>query len=260
VKQAIVLVAVLLAGCAGAPAGRSGVSEEAVSQQAATNAAQNRAKVHTDLGSAYLEKGVLSIAQEEARIAVTADPTYAPAYGLMGLVYMALSENAAAEDNFRKALSLAPGDPEISNNYGIFLCQTDREKQSIEYFQVALRNRLYKTPVKPLTAMGICYLKMKDDQQAEGYLFRAVQLDHGNLRALYWLSDIYYRHGRYDEARMSLADLNKVSEPTSMSLWLALRVERKLGDREAEARFASQLRRKFQGSPEYRLLMEGKFD
>ena len=39
-----------------------------------------------------------------------------------------------------------------------------------------------------------------------------------------------------------------------------LRIERKLGNREAEARYASQLRRRFVGSPEQRLLTQGQYD
>jgi Tfp pilus assembly protein PilF len=36
--------------------------------------------------------------------------------------------------------------------------------------------------------------------------------------------------------------------------------ERKLGNREAEARYASQLRRRFPGSPEQELLSQGQYD
>jgi type IV pilus assembly protein PilF len=41
---------------------------------------------------------------------------------------------------------------------------------------------------------------------------------------------------------------------------MALRIERKLGNREAEARYAAQLRRRFPGSPEQGLLSQGQYD
>ncbi len=41
---------------------------------------------------------------------------------------------------------------------------------------------------------------------------------------------------------------------------VSLRIERKLGDREEEMRQASQLRRKFQESREYQLLMQGNYE
>ena len=126
----------------------------------------------------------------------------------------------------------------------------------------AIKNPLYTTPSKSMTALGLCYVRMKEDRLAEDFLLKALRADGiaGNVQALYWLSDIYYRNRRYNEARSSLGDLHKAMEPTSQSLWLALRVERKIGDREGEARYASQLRRKFQGSLEYQKLMQGQYE
>jgi type IV pilus assembly protein PilF len=49
-------------------------------------------------------------------------------------------------------------------------------------------------------------------------------------------------------------------EPTSDVVWMIVRIERKLGNREAEARYATQLRRRFPGSVEQRLLAQGKYD
>lgn len=251
----------LLAGCAGSYSEQKGQADQPLSQQASASDAQKRAKVHTELGSLYLQSGRIGVAQDEGRTAIAADPNYAPGYSLLGLVHMSLGENQTAEENFQKALRLAPNDAEINNNFGWFLCQTDREKQSVNHFMVAIKNPLYSTPAKPLTNLGLCYLKMKDDRLAEEYLFRALRIDGaGNIQALYWLSDIYYRQKRYDEARLALADLHKIMEPNAQSLWLALLVERRLGDREAEARYASQLRRKYQGSPEYQRLMQGQFE
>jgi type IV pilus assembly protein PilF len=43
-------------------------------------------------------------------------------------------------------------------------------------------------------------------------------------------------------------------------VWLALRIERKMGSRLAESGYASQLRRDFAGSPEYQALQRGDFD
>lgn len=249
-----------LAACAGAPPSQGGTSEQAVSQQTSTSEVQRRAKIHTELGSLYLQNGRFGVAQEEARIAIGVDSSYAPAYNLLALVHMSLLENEAADEDFKRALRLAPSDPEISNNYAWFLCQSDRAKESVEYFMAAIKNPLYTTPAKPLTALGLCYLRMKDDKQAEIFLVKALRVDRGNADALYALTDIYYRQGRYNEARQGIGDLHKMVEPNPQSVWLALRVERRIGDRESEARYASQLRRKFQGSPEYQKLMQGQYE
>ncbi len=252
-------MSLLLAGCT-ATGGSGQGAEQAVSAKPAESEQQQRAKVHTELGSLYALDGRSAIALEEARIALSADPNYAPAYNLLAITHMALNETRLADDNFQRALSLAPGDPEINNNYGWFLCQSGREQSSIAYFMAAARNPLYTTPTKPYTNAGICSIRLKNDKAAEEYLLTALRLSPTNTQALFWLADIAYRQGRHSEARQWTTDIEKMLEPTAEVLWLALRIERKLGNREAEARYVSQLRRRFPGSPEQRLLMQGQYD
>lgn len=259
---AVLAVVLALAGCTtttGPAAMREG-AEQAMSKRTPTNEFQQRAKVHTELGSLYLVDGRPAVALEEARIALAADANYAPAYSLLGPIHMSLNEPRLAEENFNKALQLAPRDPEISNNFGWFLCQTNREKQSIDYFMVAARNPLYSTPAKPYTNAGICAFRLKDDKAAESYLLEALRISPGNTQAMYWLGELTYRQGRYQEARQWVTEIDKIQEPTAEKTWLALRVERKLGNREAEARLAADLRKRFGTSPEYRLLAQGKYE
>ena len=119
-------------GCTTTGGGAGEGAKPAVLSQPASSEQQRRAKSHVELGSLYLLDDRAAIALEEARIALSADPDYAPAYNLLGMTHMYLKEPRLADENFLKALRLAPGDPEISNNYGWFLCQNGREQQSIE--------------------------------------------------------------------------------------------------------------------------------
>ena len=260
VLAALLAVLTALGGCAAVRGGPGQSAEPPVSQQTATSEARQRAKVHTELGALYMQRGNMGVALEEARTALSADPGYAPAHNVMGLVYMQLREDRSAEKSFEQALALAPGDPEINNSFGWFLCQTGREQSAMPYFLAAIKSPLYATPSMPTTNAGICSLRLKDDKAAEDYFIRALRLDSNNDRALYFLSDISYRQARYAAARQYLADLHKLAEPSPESLWLAVRVERKMGDRESEARFASQLKRKFSGTPEQQKLMQGQYE
>ena len=250
----------LLAGCMATGSGSGEGAQQAVSAQPAASEQQQRAKVHTELGSLYMLDGRSAIALEEARIALAVDANSAPAYNLLALTHMVLGEARLAEENFQKALRLAPGDPEISNNYGWFLCQNGREQLSINYFMAAAKNPLYTAPTKPYTNAGICSLRLKNDKAAEDYLLTALGLSPTNTQALFWLADIAYRQGRQSEARQWATDIEKMMEPTAEVIWLALRIERKLGNRDAEARYASQLRRRFPGSAEHRLLTQGQYE
>lgn len=259
-KRAIlILSAALVAGCAGSPA-QQVAAEVPVSEQTATGDAEQRAKVHTELGTLYYQAGNMGVALQEARVALESDVNYAPAYNLLALVHMLLRENELAQSNFERAIRLAPGDPEIANNYGWFLCQNGREREAIQYFLTAVKNPHYKTPTRPYTNAGLCSLRLKDDQAAEEYFRRAAAADGSNTTSLYQLADIAYRRGDYSKAKEFLGEVHRMNEPNAESLWLAVRIERKLGDRQSEAGFSSQLRRKFAGTPEHRALMQGKYE
>lgn len=264
-SMATMILVAVLSGCAGnAPAPRQEppprLDQPATVQLPVVADPQERAKVHTDLGIAYLRDRNYEVALGEAQIALDSLDSYAPAHNLKGLVHMTLGQNEQAEAGFRQALRLAPGNPEFSNNFGWFLCQTGRVKESFGYFDQALRNPLYKTPAKVFHNMGVCALMDKDDVNGESYLFRALKLDPNNLRAYYLLADIGHRNRRYDDARDWLKQLHARMEPTAETAWLALKVERKLGDREAEARYTGMLRRKHRDSAEYQQMLRGEFD
>ncbi|HEY5897772.1 MAG TPA: type IV pilus biogenesis/stability protein PilW [Burkholderiales bacterium] len=221
---------------------------------------RNRARVHTELASAYFERSNFGVALDELRTATAADPTYAPAHGLLGLVYMELREKALAEASFERALQLAPNDPDINHNFGWFLCNSDREPQSIKYFLHAISNPLYVSPWRSYSAAGTCSLKTKNYKDAEDYLQRALKLDPEEPNALLRLGDVRYHQGRVDEARKLVSQHNKLVSPSAESLWLALRIERKLGQRVAEQSYANQLRRRFPGSREYQSLQRGEYE
>jgi type IV pilus assembly protein PilF len=221
---------------------------------------RNRAKLHTELAAQYYSRGVMGVALEELKTAVSADSSYAPAFGLYGLVYMDLRENALAQDSFERALRLSPNDPDINHNYGWFLCQTQREPDSIKYFLQAIRNPLYPAPWRSYSAAGLCSLRVNNLKDAEEFSLRALKLDPDDPSAMLQMAQIRYRQGRMEDSRKLVTRYNKLVSPSAESLWLALRAERSLGQRVAMQSLATQLRRRFPGSPEYQLLQRGKFD
>lgn len=264
-SRRVIALALLVAGCAGTATAPK--QEPLPNLEQATSSGlpvvadeRERAKVHTDLGMAYLRDGQYEIALQEARIALDALGSYAPAYNLKGLTHMVLGQNDLAEAAFRQAVSLAPDNPEIANNFGWFLCHTDKIKEAFGYFDQVMRNPLYKSPAKVLHNMGVCALMDKDDVAGESYLIRALKFDPDNLRAYYLLADIEYRRGNLLEARDWLRKLHGKIEPTAETTWLNLRIDRKLGDRKNEAANMALLRGKFRDSPEYVLMMRGAFD
>lgn len=228
----------------------------------ASNDPRNRARIHTELGAMYYQGGNMSVALDELRIALAADSSYFQAYSIRGLVYTALKEYGKAEDDFRYALNIAPNDPEVNNNYGWYLCETGKERQSIAYFLNALRSPLYETPDRAYTNAGTCALKAGDLEGAQRYLLQALQLSRdGGLIARFQLARLFYQRGTFEESRVYLNEVLKVMEPpTAEALWLGIRVERRMGNKGAEGGYASQLRSRYPTSPEYQEFLKGNFE
>lgn len=254
---AVFASAVLLIGCASNPG--SGASVETPSSADQTEA-QRRAQIRLQLAVGYYEQRQAAVALDEIKQAIAADPNFAEAYSMRALIYMNMGENQLAEDNFLQAIKLAPNTPDFNNNYGWFLCQTGREKQSIGYFETALKNRAYQSPAKALNNAGTCSLKLKDKVAAERYLSQAFQYDPGNPSTNTNLARIYFDRGDYERARFFIGRVTKADVMTADVLWLAIKIERKLGDRAAEASLATQLRRRHGGSAEFAAFQRGAFD
>lgn len=246
------LLSLLLAGCA-----QQGVMQQPTTPEGSD--AQYRAKTHTELASGYFARAQYGVAMEEVTEALRADASYAPAYNMLGLVYMELREDKQAEQAFTRALSYSPMDSDAHNNYGWFLCSRNRFDESLKHFLAAVKNPLYTTPEKAFLNAGICSAKKGDDVGAEDFLLKALRAQPQQPQALYNLAQLNFRQGRHAEARSYLSRYAQVASPTAESLWLGVRVEHKLGDRDAEAGYGRQLRKLFPDSAEAVLLQQGQY-
>ena len=221
---------------------------------------QARARIHTELAAGYFELANYAVALQEATEALKSDPNYAPAFNVLGMVYMELRDDKAAESSFQRALRISPLDSNSNDNYGRFLCLRKGEKEGIKYFLTALRNPLYATPDASWVNAGICSSQAGDLKSAEDYFQQALKVRPTQQQALFQMADMAYGRKNYPEAKAYLTRLLRDLEPTAETLWLALRVERGLGDRNAEASLGFQLRNRFPDSREARALSAGQFE
>ena len=244
-------LAVMLAGCTHAPT-KSETGEP-------RNSAENRARIHTELGAAYYGIGQMAVAVQELKEAISADANYGPAHSQLGLVYMTLKEDALAQQSFERALKIDPKDSSANNNYGMFLCQRKREKEAMKYFAVALKNPLYTTPENTYTNAGVCLRLQGDDVRAEEWLRKALALRPDQPQALYQLADIAFKRNDLAAARTLLNRHLQVSTPSADALWLGARIEQRLGNRTALASYGTQLNNRYPGTEQTKAYNEGRF-
>jgi len=217
------------------------------------------AKVHTELAGLYFERAQYGVALDEIDQALLADRNYAQAYSVRGLVHMALREDEQAEEDFKKSLSLDRSDSDTHNNYGWFLCQRGKEKESIPHFMAALKDPLYRTPGRAFLNAGICSRKMGNNKDAREFMQQALIAQPGMPQALLAMAEMSFADGDYSAAKRYFAEFSKDSDnPTAEQLWLAVRISRKTGDRNAEASYGLQLRKRFPDARETELMMSGR--
>ena len=165
-----------------------------------------------------------------------------------------------AEQNFQRALQINPFDSDTHHNFGGFLCQRKRTDEGIRHLMAALKNPLYQSPDKSYASAGVCSLNLGDVKGAEDYFQKALRIRPNQPNALLGLADVSYRAGNTQVAKNFLTRFMQVAQSDAETLWLGVRIERKLGDRDAEASYSAQLRRRFPESKEAKALAEGKFD
>ena len=248
-----------LAGCAATPAGDVGSSKDILTESDEPEA-RRRARIRMELAIGYFEQGQTNVALDELKQVIASDPTFPDAYNLRGLIYMRLNDVRQAEDSFRRAVALNPRDANVQHNFGWLLCQQGRYDESQRAFDVAMANPLYTGRAKTLMAQGLCEARAGRTAEAERSLARAYELDAGNPVTGYNLAALLYRRGDYGRSQFYIRRLNNSDQANAETLWLGVRVERRLGDRVAMVQLGDQLKKRFPQSREAASYERGAFD
>lgn len=238
------------------------IKETEQPSEEARKRAQQSAKIHTELAGQYFSRSQYKVAIEEAEIALQTNPDYAPAYNVLGLVYMNLREDRRARWYFERALKIAPSDSDVHNNFGWFLCQRHPEEMdlAVDHFMSAIRNSLYEIPEKTYSNAGICVLKRNEFARAKSFFQKALVIHPNYPLAVLGLIEIDFKRGDLKTAKSNIISYMQTYPLTPESLWLAIQIEHTIGDSQAEVSYAFQLQRRFPDSNEAIALREGRLN
>ena len=221
---------------------------------------QRRAQARLELAGLYFARGQAETALNELKEALAAKPDMPEAYSLRGLVYASLGDAAKADDSFRRALDFSPRDADVMHNYGWFLCQERRYEPADAQFERALAQPQYRDGARTMLAQGVCRARAGRWPEAERSLLRAYELDPVNPFTAFSLSEVLLQRGELDRARFYVQRINAQPELSSaQSLWLAVRIERRLGNVGAVQDLGRQLRERFPQSTEALQFELGRF-
>ena len=266
---AVLVAAVLAAGLAACSSNlppTSAPALPAVQAQAAEPSTdpvdvERRARVRLELASAYFSRGQTDTALEEVQRSIAAKPDLAEAYNLQGLIYASMNEDALAEESFARALKINPRDGSTLHNQGWFLCQRDRFTEAQAQFAAALAIPQYREVARSHLARGVCYGRNQQWIEAEAALMRAYELEPSNPSTGLNLADVLLRRGEFERARFYVGRVNDTpGNVNAQTLWLAARIEHKLGQTSSLRVLGDRLRQGFAQSPEAALFERGRFD
>lgn len=227
-------------------------SDEPESRKRATNRLR--------LAVLYFSDGKVTVALDEVKQAIIADPNWFEAYNMRGLIYRRLGDNGLADSSFQKALSLNPGSADVKHNYGMFLCDQRRAPEAFRMFGAALETPGYGRRANTWAAQGACQLSLGQRSEAEASFSKAYELDASNPITGYNLALLLFQREDFVRSQFYVRRINNSELANAESLWLGIKVERRLGNREASAQLSGQLKKRFPQSPEASALDRGAFN
>ena len=249
------LVLLGLSGC-GSLSAQTNAKSDLVTPSDETEA-RKRARIRLELAVAYFHAGKPSIALDEVKQSIAADPTLAESYALRGLIYMQLQEPVLAEGSFRKALELNAASVQVQHNFGLLLCQQGRMEEASRYLNAAIASPVEEERAKSWMILGLCQAKNKQMAQAEKSLLNAYAINPSHAPAAFSLSNFLYENEQYTQSQGILGRLNQTKQANAESLWLGIKVARKLGDAQTVENLRSELIQRFPNSKEVQFLERG---
>jgi len=209
---------------------------------------------NTQLGIQYMNQGNLSLAKTKLDRALTEDPGNANVHSARAMLFERMNELAKADEEFRAALKLAPHDPDVVNNYAVYLCQNGRTDDGVKRFLEAAHNPLYRTPQAAYTNAGVCLRAARRDDEARVDFDAALQQWPNYAEAAFQLASLEFDHGQLAAARGRIDGYIGTFQATPDLLLLGVRVARAQRDVVAAQRFARRLQLDYPGSDQARAL------
>ena len=220
---------------------------------------QEAAKYNAQLAVEYMRKGDLGVAREKIDRALTQDPGNVSVQMIAGLIYDRLGDDKRADEHYATALRLKPDDPEMQNNYGVYLCRKGKTAEGEKLLLKAANNAEYRTPEVALTNAGMCMRGAGKLDEAEKYFRQVLRTRPRYGDALLQLADLDFQRNTKesnDEASTLIKRfLSVVAAPGPEILWLGVRVERARGDKATADAYARRLKSEYPQAEQTRALL-----
>ena len=250
-----VLWSLALGGCVTETSG--GFSASASQQDALQN--------YLQLSLRYLEQGDLLNARRHLDNAFAIDRNNSEAYATQALLYTRQGDIQLADDSFRRAIRLNPGNSQARNNYAAFLYARERYREAYEQLEEVVQDTDYRARPRAFENLGLAALRLERVDEAERAFTRALQLNPQQIVSSLELAAISLQKGAVLPARqfyrnyLTLRQFLNVSH-SPRSLWIGIKLESALGNEQNVAQYGNILEELYDDSDEYQLYLQSLND
>lgn len=148
------------------------------------------ARANLQLGVSYLQQGNLPVAKQKLERSRDQNPRNTEVHSALALLYEKLGEDAQADAEHKTATRLSPRDPDVQNNYAVYLCRKGRTAEGVTRFEQAAANKLYRTPWAAYTNAGVCLRRAGRNAEASERFTKAVGIRADYAEAVLQLADL----------------------------------------------------------------------
>jgi type IV pilus assembly protein PilF len=210
------------------------------------------AAANLQLGAAYLQQGNLQLAKEKLERAASQAPRDAQVRGLLAMLYQRMGDNPRAEAAFREALQVAPKDPDLLNNYAVYLCNHGKVDEGVARFEQAAANPLYRTPWAAYANAGVCLRGAGRGAEARKRFEKATQSRPDYAEAAMQLVDLDMAENHAAAALARVQAFLAANPATPDMLLVGWRAATAAQDKLVAVRYAFQLQTEFSDSDQAR--------
>lgn len=211
-------------------------------------------RINFELASNYFSYRQFEAAQEAVIRSLAAIPSNTDALMLLGYIQLELRDGVRAKAAFDEALKIAPQNGSVQHNYGIYLCRTGKEDQSLTHFEKALKADAYRGQALTYAAIGSCQNQLGNTEAALKSFESALEHDPEQPGALIGVAEIAFKKGDPQKASRHLRRFQRNTAASPESLWLDVRISRALGKKDDERMASTDLKQRFPDSPQAQML------
>lgn len=208
-------------------------------------------KAYVDAGMLYMQRNQMENAHRTLKRAYDINPDDPSVNNALALFFSVEGDDALTEKHFKKALAEDENFSQARNNYAGFLFKRGDYREAIVQLERVTRDYRYENRFMAFENLGLCYQKAGDAKQAGQAFNRALKLNANLPVSILEMAHLAFEQGDTRMAKEYLTRYEKLSRPGPRQLWLGIRLQRVLGDKDKVASYALQLKNMFPASPEY---------